>query len=204
MTGTPHRAESVDGSGHELLVLHLQADDRQPAELLSLTALPVDHLGTAGCCLRWTVQPVRPLSAALVHKLKIRPDEQAAARPWEDLAVDVATALGTRPVVVLQGWREFCLLERYLPGWRPDQVYSVSRLAQRLGRRAEITAAWSDADCPDAARVSLLHQLLAELVTGGHHTWAVALDMAALPLGRYQPEHRVRARPAAANTEPPR
>jgi hypothetical protein len=192
---------SAAGPGCELLVVHVLTDGRQPAELVSLTVLPVDRSGAVRKRLRWLVQPVRPLTAAQVYQLRINPNEQTAARPWEDIMDDVAAVLGSMPVLVYRGWGELCLLERHLPGWSPDRVHSVHRLARRLDRAAEIGARWRDAGCADASRAALLYRLFVELTTTAGHEWSTALSAADLQLRRYRPAPPTPGNAAAAERE---
>ena len=176
-----------DGPGVELLVVHVLTDGRQQPELLSLTALLIDQHGVPGQHWRWPVRTVRPLPAALVRQLRIDPNELTSARPWEEIADDVATVLGTRTVLVYQGWPQFCLLERYLPRWRPDQVLAVRQLARHLGRDIDIVERWRAADCGDAGHAALLYRLFVELAAGA---WSTSCSMAELPIAKYRPALR--------------
>jgi hypothetical protein len=178
-------ATSAAGCERKHYVLHIQTDGRTPAELLSLTMLPVDQFGRPGRSLRWLMRPGRPLLASVVHRMRILPAEQTTARPWSELVEPVATALGNHSVMVYRGWSEFCVLQRHLPGWRPVQVLAVRRLAQRIGRVTELDIRWATSTCLDADRAALLHRLFVGLVTNGSLTWQTAYGAAALPLKRY-------------------
>lgn len=188
---------SAAGPGRDLLVLHLgiaPGDGHRPATLLSVTALPVNAAGVLGRPRRWVVRPERPVSAAVVQRLRIQPIEQTSARPWEAIAGDVAATLATR-VVVVYGWSEFLLMQGHLPSWSPSRVLAVRRFARRIQRHTDLDDWWRTATCPDAARAALLFELFSRLVAGGHR-WVEACSSAALPLGRYQSQPRANS-PAA-------
>jgi exodeoxyribonuclease X len=195
-------------AGHDLVVVDVEGNGRQPPEIIEIAVLPLTsgRAATAAELRCWLVRPARSITPIVTAKVHGITNADVADRPaWAPVADEVAAALSGRVLVAHNATVERRVLSGHLPGWAPPAVLDTLRLAKTvwpdlpggysldhlISHAQLVPPPTSSADAGSSGRhragydtwmtAALLVALLTALADRGDLSWARLTTAAALP-----------------------